>query len=150
MIEVNHDECILCRRCERGCSWIKSNNIIGVIERGYEARIAFDLDQPMAESNCVSCGECAASCPTGALTFTPKFLSQQAARVERELFINQKDGWIVDPQLLVQQPLFQGLPLKFLQLHGIAVLQRTLKAGDCAMSARRSRRHCLYHQSWQL
>lgn len=130
MIAVNHDECIMCRRCERGCSWIKNNNIIGIMERGYQSRIAFDLDQPMAESNCVSCGECAASCPTGALTFTPKFLSQQAARVERELFIKQKDGWIVDPQILVQQPLFQGLPLKFLQLHGIAVLQRTLKPGD--------------------
>lgn len=130
MIAVHHDECIMCRRCERGCSWVKNNNVIGIAGKGYDAHIVFDLDQPMAASNCVSCGECAASCPTGALTFTPKFLNQQAARVERELFVQQKDGWIVDPQLLVQQPLFQGLPLKFLQLHGIAVLQRTLKAGD--------------------
>lgn len=130
MIEVHHDECIMCRRCQRGCSWVKNNNVIGIAGKGYESQIVFDLDQPMAQSNCVSCGECAASCPTGALTFTPKFLSQQAARVEHELFVKQKDGWIVDPQLLVQLPLFQDLPLKFLQLHGIAVLQRTLKPGD--------------------
>ncbi len=130
MIEVQHDQCIMCRRCERGCSWVKNNNVIGIAEKGYQARIVFDLDQPMAESNCVSCGECAASCPTGALTFTTKFLGEQASRVERELFVHQKDGWIVDPQLLVAQPLFQGLPLKFLQLHGIAVLERKLAAGD--------------------
>ena len=28
---------------------------------------AFDLDVPMGLSTCVSCGECAAACPTGAL-----------------------------------------------------------------------------------
>src|SRR5207237_4449399 len=32
---------------------------------------AFDLDQPMGASTCVSCGECAAACPTGALTNKP-------------------------------------------------------------------------------
>ncbi len=114
----------------RGCGWIKHNDVIGIGGKGYQARIVFDLDQPMAQSNCVSCGECAASCPTGALSFSERFLNHQTARVERELFLQQKDGWIVDPQLLVQQPLFQGLPLKYLQLHGVAVLQRALKPGD--------------------
>src|SRR5262249_52586281 len=38
---------------------------------GYAARIAFDLDEPMGDSSCVSCGECAAVCPTGALINKP-------------------------------------------------------------------------------
>src|SRR5262249_45184400 len=32
---------------------------------------AFDLGQPLGGSTCVSCGECVASCPTGALTNKP-------------------------------------------------------------------------------
>ena len=36
--------------------------------KGAQARIAFDDNQPMGDSNCVSCGECMVSCPTGALT----------------------------------------------------------------------------------
>jgi len=30
--------------------------------------IAFDLNSPMGDSTCISCGECMVSCPTGALT----------------------------------------------------------------------------------
>ena len=44
------------------------NEVIGRTGKGHATRIGFDLDEPMGESTCVSCGECAASCPTGALT----------------------------------------------------------------------------------
>ena len=36
--------------------------------KGYAADIAFDLNSPMGDSTCISCGECMVSCPTGALT----------------------------------------------------------------------------------
>jgi len=36
--------------------------------KGYSAGIAFDLNSPMGDSTCISCGECMVSCPTGALT----------------------------------------------------------------------------------
>ena len=39
--------------------------------RATTTRIAFDLDDPMGESSCVTCGECVAACPTGALTNKP-------------------------------------------------------------------------------
>ena len=42
--------------------------MIGRTGKGYATRIGFDLDNPMGESTCVSCGECVAACPTGALT----------------------------------------------------------------------------------
>ncbi len=67
VIQVDHQACILCDRCIRACDDVQSNEVIGRSGKGYGARIAFDLDVPMGESTCVSCGECAAACPTGAL-----------------------------------------------------------------------------------
>ncbi|HUJ74647.1 MAG TPA: 4Fe-4S dicluster domain-containing protein, partial [bacterium] len=67
-IAVNHQACILCDRCIRACDDLQHNNVITRTGRGYTARIAFDMDAPMGESTCVSCGECMAVCPTGALT----------------------------------------------------------------------------------
>ncbi|HVG94747.1 MAG TPA: formate dehydrogenase subunit alpha, partial [Planctomycetota bacterium] len=67
VIAVDHQACILCDRCIRACDEIQNNDVIGRTGKGYSARIAFDLDVPMGDSTCVSCGECAAVCPTGAL-----------------------------------------------------------------------------------
>jgi formate dehydrogenase major subunit len=71
VIAVDHAACILCDRCIRACDEIQGNDVIGRTGKGYGARIAFDLDAPMGQSSCVSCGECAAVCPTGALTHKP-------------------------------------------------------------------------------
>ncbi|MHC5011198.1 MAG: formate dehydrogenase subunit alpha [Planctomycetota bacterium] len=68
VIDVDHQACILCDRCIRACDDIQSNHVIGRTGKGYETRIGFDLDLPMGTSTCVECGECAAVCPTGALT----------------------------------------------------------------------------------
>src|SRR5689334_7950271 len=71
VISVNHDACILCDRCVRACDDIQNNDVIGRSGKGYTTRIAFDLNDPMGESSCVTCGECVAACPTGALTNKP-------------------------------------------------------------------------------
>src|ERR671913_552774 len=71
VIDVDHDACILCDRCVRACDDIQGNDVIGRSGKGYTTRIAFDLDDPMGESTCVTCGECVAACPTGALTNKP-------------------------------------------------------------------------------
>ena len=34
---------------------------------GSQAKIVFDVDDPMGSSSCVGCGECVQACPTGAL-----------------------------------------------------------------------------------
>ena len=68
VIAVDHQACILCDRCIRACDEIQHNDVIGRTGKGYGARIAFDMDVPMGDSSCVSCGECVAVCPTGALT----------------------------------------------------------------------------------
>lgn len=68
VIAVDHQACILCDRCIRACDELQHNDVIGRTGKGYLARIAFDLNNPMGQSTCVACGECMASCPTGALT----------------------------------------------------------------------------------
>ena len=55
----------------RACDDIQGNDVIGRSGKGYTTRIAFDLNDPMGESSCVTCGECVAACPTGALTNKP-------------------------------------------------------------------------------
>jgi formate dehydrogenase major subunit len=71
VIHVDHDACILCDRCVRACDDLQGNDVIGRSGKGYATRIAFDLNDPMGESTCVTCGECVAACPTGALTNKP-------------------------------------------------------------------------------
>lgn len=68
VIFVDHQACILCDRCIRGCDDLQVNEVIGRTGKGYRTQIAFDLDVPMGESTCVSCGECEKVCPTGALS----------------------------------------------------------------------------------
>ena len=65
---VNLDACIQCNRCVRACREEQVNDVIGYALRGAESKIVFDLDDPMAESTCVACGECVQACPTGALS----------------------------------------------------------------------------------
>ena len=67
-IAVRLDACIQCTRCLRACREIQGNDVIGMARRGAAATIVFDLEQQLAASSCVACGECVAACPTGALS----------------------------------------------------------------------------------
>ncbi|MBM3458199.1 MAG: formate dehydrogenase subunit alpha, partial [Armatimonadetes bacterium] len=82
VIAVDHSACILCDRCIRGCDEIQVNEVIGRTEKGFAARIAFDTDLPMGESSCVSCGECMARCPTGALVDKSLVAPLQSERLQ--------------------------------------------------------------------
>jgi predicted molibdopterin-dependent oxidoreductase YjgC len=77
VIAVDHQACILCDKCIRGCDELQHNDVITRTGKGYTARIAFDLNNPMGESTCVACGECMAVCPTGALTNKSVFAEMQ-------------------------------------------------------------------------
>ena len=66
-MNVNLDACIQCNLCVRACREVQVNDVIGLAGRGQDAKIVFDLDDPMGASSCVACGECVQACPTGAL-----------------------------------------------------------------------------------
>ena len=64
---VHLDACIHCNLCVRACREVQVNDVIGMAFRNADAKIVFDMDDPMGASTCVACGECVQACPTGAL-----------------------------------------------------------------------------------
>ena len=118
VISVDHEACILCDRCIRGCDEIRQNNVLGRRGKGYNAGIAFDLNRPMGNSSCVSCGECMVSCPTGALT------NKSIIRTVLP------GGDPVGVEELKQLPFFQKISGTFLELNKNAVIKRRFKPGE--------------------
>ena len=66
-IVMEHNRCILCRRCVRACGELVGNFTLGFEERGAESALVADLGLPLGESSCIGCGTCVQVCPTGAL-----------------------------------------------------------------------------------
>lgn len=63
----DNNKCILCRRCVAACSNLQNIGAISVLNRGYNTEIGVAFNKPLAESDCVNCGQCIAACPVGAL-----------------------------------------------------------------------------------
>lgn len=64
----DNNKCILCRRCSAVCEKVQAIGVIGPNERGFKTNIASAFDMGLGETSCVSCGQCIAVCPTGALS----------------------------------------------------------------------------------
>ena len=67
-ITRNPNKCIQCGDCVRMCNETQNVGAIDFALRGYELKVCPAFDMPLAETECVNCGQCAAVCPTGALT----------------------------------------------------------------------------------
>ncbi len=80
---MDHNRCILCRRCIRACSELAANNTLGVKFRGAKTMISADMDSPFGESTCVACGTCLQVCPTGALVDRKSAYTGRGSQVER-------------------------------------------------------------------
>jgi len=66
-IIIDHNRCILCRRCVRACADLVGNFTLGFEERGANSFLVADLGVPLGESSCIGCGTCLQVCPTGAI-----------------------------------------------------------------------------------
>ena len=66
-IVIDHNRCILCRRCVRACSDLVGNHTLAIENRGARSLLVADNGLPFGESSCVHCGTCLQVCPTGAL-----------------------------------------------------------------------------------
>ncbi len=63
----NPNKCILCGLCVRVCEEVMGRTALGFVERGFDTVIKPAMDLPLAETDCISCGQCVNLCPTGAL-----------------------------------------------------------------------------------
>ncbi len=66
-IVIDHNRCILCGRCIRTCDEITGAHALDFGKRGWKTNICADINQPLGESSCISCGGCFQACPTGAI-----------------------------------------------------------------------------------
>ncbi|MFU0828888.1 MAG: NADH-dependent [FeFe] hydrogenase, group A6 [Lachnoclostridium sp.] len=64
----DNNKCVLCRRCSAICEKVQAVGVIGPNERGFKTHIASPFEKGLGETSCVSCGQCIAVCPTGALS----------------------------------------------------------------------------------
>ncbi len=117
-IAVDHEACILCDRCIRGCNEIRHNFVLARRGKGYQAGISFDENLPMATSSCVSCGECMVSCPTGALTN------------KKVVDANLGQGETVKVAEMQTLEIFKNVSGTFLNLNSNSIKKRTYKAGE--------------------
>lgn len=60
-------KCILCRRCEEMCTSIQSVSALSGVNRGFDAYVGTPFEDHLKDTVCVSCGQCVAVCPVGAL-----------------------------------------------------------------------------------
>ncbi len=66
-LTVDMNLCIACYRCVRICADVQGQFVWRAEGRGESLRIVAGEGVPLGESECVSCGACSDTCPTGAI-----------------------------------------------------------------------------------
>ena len=67
-IVLDPAKCIVCGRCVNICQNVQNVWALSYLHRGFVTKITGANDTKLADSPCVRCGQCAAHCPTGAIT----------------------------------------------------------------------------------
>jgi formate dehydrogenase major subunit len=67
-IVLDPNKCINCGLCVRTCEEILKVSALGFVYRGFKSIVKPAMEKALAETNCISCGNCIDVCPTGAIT----------------------------------------------------------------------------------
>jgi pyruvate/2-oxoacid:ferredoxin oxidoreductase beta subunit/NADPH-dependent glutamate synthase beta subunit-like oxidoreductase/Pyruvate/2-oxoacid:ferredoxin oxidoreductase delta subunit/ferredoxin len=114
-IRRDMNRCIACRRCVRVCRDVAGPACYDFTGRGF----TINVDTPYAEAlqlaDCISCGRCVTTCPTGALTFNERQLS--SFRVDESRCIMCRECVEVCPVDAIQETnQFEDARRKWLEL----------------------------------
>jgi formate dehydrogenase alpha subunit len=111
----DHNKCVLCGICVRTCQKIARINAIDFSGRGNNTKITTFGDKPIAQSICVSCGECVIRCPVGALVVKKPQRPAQEVRticpycsVGCGIFLGIREGAIVNVRADNESPVNNG------------------------------------------
>jgi len=72
-IVYDPNKCVLCSKCIRTCAKVLPIAALGLVNRGFRTEMRPAMNDPLIETNCVSCGNCVDACPTAALTVKHPF-----------------------------------------------------------------------------
>ncbi len=78
-------KCINCYRCVRACDEIQGEFVLDIQGRGFDSKIVKGQNLSFEDSACVSCGACAQTCPTAAISDVFQSKSVEAERKVRTI-----------------------------------------------------------------
>jgi len=65
-IDRNPDKCVQCGLCVRTCDEVMGITALGLVDRGFDVKVAPEFDLQLEDTDCISCGQCVDVCPVGA------------------------------------------------------------------------------------
>jgi len=68
LLVLDPNKCVLCGRCVRICSELVGVAAYGFVNRGFDTVVKPALGDSLLDTECVSCGLCIGTCPTGAIS----------------------------------------------------------------------------------